>query len=111
MQGFVCLIGLVQSQALLYLLLGLVLAHLWCKTPHKIFIRLGHALSVRQQESRSLPGKVQTQRRSPEDDPPERPLPEGLPDPALSAPALLRQKGNRIHQSKTATHQEHYPQS
>lgn len=68
MQGFVCLIGLIQPQALLYLLLGLVLAHLWCKAPHKIFIRLGHAISVRQQESRSLPCTVQTQRRSREDD-------------------------------------------
>lgn len=35
MQGFVCLIWLIQPQALLYLVLGLVLAHLWYKAPHK----------------------------------------------------------------------------
>lgn len=35
----------------------------------KIFIRLGHAISVRLQESRSVPWTVQLQRRSLEDDP------------------------------------------
>ena len=36
--------------------------------------------------------------------------PEGLQDPALSAPAVLRRRGNRIHRSKTATQQDHYHQ-
>lgn len=35
MEGLLRLIGLIQLQALLYLLLGLVLAHLWRKEPHK----------------------------------------------------------------------------
>lgn len=77
----------------------------------KIFIRLGHAISVRQQENRSLPWTVQLQRRSPEDDPSERFVSEGPQDPALSAPAVLRWKGNWIHQNEKATHQDHYYQT
>lgn len=41
----------------------------------------------------------------------ERWEPEGLPDPALSAPAVLRWRGNWIHRSKMATQQDHYHQS
>ena len=36
--------------------------------------------------------------------------PEGLQDPALSAPAVLRRRGNQIHRSKAATEQDHYHQ-
>lgn len=111
MQGFLCLIGLIQPQALLYLLLGLVLAHLWCKEPHKNIHSFRPCNFSEEAKKQILAMHSTTPKKIPWRWASERSEPEGLPGPALSAPAALRRRGNWIHQSKTATHQDHYHQT
>lgn len=111
MEGLLCLIGLIQPQALLYLLLGLVLAHLWCKEPHKNIHSFRPCNFSEEARKQILAVQSTTPKMIPRRWSSERSKSEGLPGPALSAPAVLRQSGNWIHQSKTTAHQDHYRQS
>lgn len=124
MQSFIGLIGLIQPQALLDLLLGLVLAHLWCKEPHKNI----HSFRPCKpgQGSREKKRILVIVRNDSEDEPPPFPPPtseeeEEEDDPlgrsetrgpsrfrSLSAPAALPPpRRNWIRQSQTATQHDH----
>lgn len=110
LQGFLCLIWLIQPQALLYLLFGLVLAHFWCSEPHKNInsfrpCKFSEAarkqiLAMHSTSPQAIPWRWSSKRWEP----------DGLPGPVLSAPAVLRQRGNRIHRRKTTIQHNCYRQ-
>lgn len=121
MQSFVGLIGLIQPQAFLDLLLGLVLAHLWSKEPHKNIhsfrpCKSGQGGRKQNTDLRCPAERLQRQStlflpptsvEEEKEDPLGRSKSKGLAGPGLSFAALPPPRRNWIRQSQTATQHNH----